>query len=467
MGKLKKLALSIFAASALCGCHELYDPDHDNNGEYKVWEFVHGYSYLLYYWSSDVPRNVRYQDYPTPRSMMDSWRNPIDRFSDVYNNYTELQKSLNGKYMTDGLELVLQRQKGNVVAGIVQYVYPGSPAWKAGIRRGHVITKVDGIALTADNYSSLLDLPMCLYTCARIVDGGNGSWHIDESLSRNIAVAKCEMDVSPVQMAETFRINGKNIGYMLYNSFAANAKGLGQAIQTMMDSHVTELILDLRMNGGGYARTMDTLASMLVPASVAGCTFINTEYNDYLSQEYRKLEGDDFGQERFLDISPRISNLQHLYVLTSGSTASASEELISGLRPWIDVTTIGGTTYGKFSANLLINNSGTLGTDPDGIPYSEWCIYITTGICRNSQGGMVPSTGIEPDYSINDTYHIPLGSKDEPLLAAAIALASGGAVAKSARAMDNPLPRMGTYGRPAICQGAMIDAGISGKKNGK
>jgi len=472
MRKFAKITLALTVASAICGCHEIYDPatagqesqqqdnqqqDNSAQSDYTIWRFVHDCSQYYYYWNSNVPRRVTYSDYDSPDSLFESWRYSKDHFSGVFSNYSDLLKKLDAEYKTDGLETALYLYHDNTVIGLVEYVYPNSPAYKAGIKRGHVIMKVDGQTLTTDNYQDLLDAESCKYECGKMELQADNTMDVNDSQPETFTVQKTDMDINPVQITKTFSQNGKKIGYLLYGAFTSSTTEIMDAISQLQNENISDLILDLRFNGGGYVNTLDTLASMLVPSSLTGKTFLTVDYNSYLNREYRNYYGRNFNKELFVDISPKLESLQTLYVLTSYSTGSASEELISGLQPYMNVVLIGDDTYGKFTQNMLINDQNDSGSDPDGIPYSEWGVYLSVGICKNSLGEMNFENGFEPDYYITDTYTEPLGSQNEALTAKALELAAGGSLAKSTRQYPKfDAKRIGSHGKPDICNGAMI-----------
>ncbi len=455
-----KLATAIMAASALCSCHDIYDPDpydvREGNNDFTIWKFVHDCSETMYLWNQQVPERVTYSKYASPAQLFDSWRHPDDRFSRVYSNYSSLSKQLNNQYVTSGMEMRMSLYENNVV-GIVEYVYQDSPAGKAGIRRGQVLTKVNGTALTRENYQELMAIGSATYTFGSLETDISGHWSVNTRNAEQHQITQIEMDIPPVQIAKTFNTNGNKTAYILYNSFTRSAQALRDSISRLMDESISNLILDLRMNGGGYANTMDTVASMLLPGIMEGEVFLKTRYNSFMSQQYLDMYGEDFDKRKFVKTDVRLGNLQNIYVITSQRTASASEQLISGLRPYINVTTIGARTYGKFTSCLLINDNIDRGYDPLGIPYKEWCLYLCVGASEDSRGQMDFAQGIMPDFPMDDTYMEPLGSISEPLLAKALELASGGAIAKSGqKASALMLQYIDTQGKPDICKGAMI-----------
>jgi C-terminal processing protease CtpA/Prc len=426
--------------------------NYDSN--YLVWEFVHSMSYSYYLWNSNVPLVVDYTQYDTPFDLFESFRHTDDRFSVVLDNYTETLSSFSNTYTTDGINYNLYRDKNNSnnIIAVVEYVYDNTPAQKAGIKRGYVIHKVNDIQLTESNYRELLNLSSCTYTYSVIsVDTNDGEpvYSYGDNLQTSPEVTKAEMEIDPILNVSTIVKGDKRIGYFLYDSFTDDTKCLMEVAEKLASQQITDLVLDLRLNGGGYINTLDTLASLLVPDGHVGDLFIKEVYNDNLSEYLRRTEGNDYNKHYFLDLPVKL-NINNLYVLTSGNTASASEETISGLMPYMPITLIGNTTYGKFTGNTLINDQDDEGTDENGIQYSEWALYLCVSSCKNSLNEMNFKNGFTPDYKVAEDYTYELGNENEPLLAKAIELCTG-TIAKSTVTHPAPLSGyIGAYGKPEI-----------------
>jgi len=114
-------------------------------------------------------------------------------------------------------------------------------------------------------------------------------------------------------------------------------------------------------------------------------------------------------------------NLTRLYVIGTSSTASASELTIIGLRPYIDVKTIGTTTVGKFQASATLydgDNFGKENINPD----HNYAIQPLIYTYANANGVVGPPTGIVPDFELAEdlTNLGELGDENEPLLSLAL-----------------------------------------------
>ncbi|MBQ5402840.1 MAG: PDZ domain-containing protein [Bacteroidales bacterium] len=425
--------------------------------DYSIHKFVHETFSAYYYWADNVPQYMDYSQYATPEDVLESFRVQQDRFSFLTDSYSEMEKSFNNDYTTDGLNynLTYVDDSKSAVVAIVNYVYDNSPAKKAGMKRGDIIYKVNGNVITADNYSDLLSQNTLVYTYRELIQGEDGQVKLSDNDLVSEKITKIEMQINPVLQTNVITIDNHRVGYFLYDGFTSDTKIIMKAIETLEAQQVTDLVLDLRLNGGGYVSTLDTLASMLVPSGNEGNLFIEMDYNDMLKKYLEMEEGLDFNKEKFVKISPKLE-LSTLYVLVSGSSASASEELISGLSPYMKVVLIGETTYGKFTTNTFINFDEK-GYDSNGTPYTEWAAYVSIACCKNSKGEMNFANGFKPDYEVSDDY-VELGSENEPLLKQALTLISGGSALTKKAEERKPLfgEKIASFGKPEITKSALI-----------
>ncbi len=459
----KHVLAAIIIGAAVSGCHKNEDlslqaddqPLYINGKDYTTWRFIDEVSRECYYWDEKIPSRLDYTKYDTPYDFFDEGiRYKEDHFSMVVNDYNYTQSYFDNEMKTDGINMELFLEEGENVIAVVNYVYDNTPASNSGLRRGSVIESVDGQRLTVSNFETLLNRQSCTYTYSNASIDENGEISYGNNLKTTAQITKRTCKIDPILASYCDEIGGRKYGYLLYDAFTESTADIMNAIARMQKYEPTDLILDLRLNGGGYVNTLDTLASMLVPDGNEGKTFIETQYNKNFTEYLRATEGPDFAKEKFVSISPKL-NLQNLYVLISANSASASEELISGLMPYMNVVTIGENSYGKYTTNILLNNEMN-GRDDNGIPYSDWAVYITIGTCVNSLGEMNFKDGFTPDFKVDDPICHQLGDPEEPLLKKALQLISGN-LAKSAHpAAGASRTRIASHGKPRITHGAMI-----------
>jgi C-terminal processing protease CtpA/Prc len=241
---------------------------------------------------------------------------------------------------------------------------------------------------------------------------------------------------------------GKKVGYLFYAGFYAESHSkLADVFSYFQGEQVTDLILDLRYNLGGDAKTPSYLASLFAPYNIVKekSVFLTQTWND-LYMDYFKSTGADMNTYFHPDIPVNL-NLSRVYILTTGSTASASEATISGLTPYMDVIKVGEKSYGKYCGAALITPKDASGKDD--LEISNWLLSLVIYKFVNTQGFTEFKDGIAPDYEASDNglmAGIPLGSPEDPLVAKALELITGRATKAPALKMPagvGLIPHMG------------------------
>jgi C-terminal processing protease CtpA/Prc len=276
----------------------------------------------------------------------------------------------------------------------------GSDAQAKGLRRGQVIYRVNGTNVDYSNYEIILDN---LTSCTLGVYNNNG---IKEELKTFNAFAP---HPSPVFISKVIPVSNIKIAYLMYNAFERNSTDtegnyeydieLIQSIQRLKEQGITEFVLDLRYNLGGYLTSAIDLASALVPNRNTKDIFAKEQYNTYFADSLRTAYGEDAFNEYFLDRVygtlleiPKL-NLNRLYVIAAEHSASASELLIHGLRPYMNVCHIGMTTIGKDKGSITIK------ADDNRILWQlQPIVSRLTDV--NGKGGYID--GLPPDYEVSD-----------------------------------------------------------------
>jgi C-terminal processing protease CtpA/Prc len=200
------------------------------------------------------------------------------------------------------------------------------------------------------------------------------------------------------------------VAYMAYQQFVGyNLWELALAFSRFAASGVSEVILDLRYNGGGSVATSRDLASMISGSRTDGHIFTSLRYN--ATQSERNVDYPfSTAQTRF---TPPIEGLTRVFVITSGATASASELLINGLRPFMQVVLVGETTYGK--------PFGSAPRSACGITYSAVQFETVNG---EGVGGY--AAGFKPDCLVPDDLDRQLGDPQEGRTRAALEYIANG-----------------------------------------
>ena len=283
------------------------------------------------------------------------------------------------------------------------YVYPGSPAETAGLRRGDTIYQIGGNRITRSNYQSYMQElfynPIGTYkiTYARYVEN-EAQQKYDLTLNNTVNVTTGTYGYNPILYAAIMTNNdiqadGKDttppfcIGYMASESFDSSAQEvLEYQIQQFIDAGITELILDLRFNVGGEVQQSRYLASSIVGREYDDRYFFRAEFNDKRVESWKfksgPAESDKLGEAKPL-------GLKRLWVIMSENTASASELIIHGLRG-VDfpVTLIGSRSEGK-NVGMVVTQEVYNGRR------FEFAPITYRGM--NEKNEYAPADGFEPD----------------------------------------------------------------------
>ncbi len=318
-----------------------------------------------------------------------------------------LINKLQGISKTYGHEYQLFRKSGTKeIYGIVEYVIKDSPAKFSGIKRGDIFNRINGILLDTLNYRELL-------FSNEAYEIGFADMIEDEVVSNEteIYITPVVMQEDPILLDTVYFLEGRNIGYLVYNRFTSSLNGdLNTVFSRFKSDGVNELVLDLRYNPGGSVGTATLLASLIAPIQVTSNEEIFVKYiwNDRIDEAIREDEGDESSNLiiRFLNAAQNI-NMERLYVIVSGSSASASELIINGLKPYMNVTLIGDTTHGKYTASITLHNEERS---------FDWAIQPIVLKTANINNETDYKDGLFPDYLVDDGYFSELGDIEESRL---------------------------------------------------
>lgn len=412
---------------------------------------------IYYLWNEKIPRNPNFSLKPdlffdSILYKYSSSNSNGDRFSWIQDDYMELVQSLSGVSSEElGFDYILvwADNKKTHYYPLVTYAKKESDAIAKGLTRGDFIIKVNGQNITPQNISTVL--------------GGTGSktlsiakWEYSEADKEFYLTDSDDITISmhknfaenPVYLDSVYTVGGKKIGYLTYNFFATDKgdnssdydKLLMQRLGSIKDKGATEMVLDLRYNSGGAVSSAIALASALVKNRSTDNILVTSQYNAIVHNALKKEYGADYNKEYFIDKIKKGNttiaeipnmNLDKIYVLTGYYTASASEFVINGLKPYMDVVLIGETTYGK--------NVGSITIFEEDDPKNKWGMQPIVVRYANSLGHSDFTAGFVPNYKIDefeDLYLYPTGDTNDPLLGKAISLITGGTV-KSAATKPN------------------------------
>ena len=403
-------------------------------------KFIYNGLKSYYLWADQVP-NLAATKYPTNESLnsfLNTYSDPnvlftnllyqyktIDKWSFIVDDSQIIDNWIQGISETMGFDFMLARvgTTGDVF-GFVRYVYKDSPAAKAGIMRGDLFMKVDGTQITVDNYQTLLFTKLT-YTLSMAAISGN-------TISLNgktVAMTAIQMQENPIQVDTVMQVGTYKVGYLVYNGFNADFDiQLNDVFKKFKDAGINKLILDLRYNGGGSIQTADYLASMIHGTSSSEI-FLKEQYNTDFQNYLINKDGVASLNLSFTDKIAKTSttaetpintlNLNKLYVLTSDNTASASEALINGLKPYMQIFNVGINTAGKYVGSITIKDWDANGNVN---PNNKWAMQPIVVKIANANGVSDFVNGLTPDYTAEEDIAnlLPLGDPNETLLRVAL-----------------------------------------------
>ena len=377
------------------------DPD-----DMTVYEYIQMLYYYVYYWNWEVESYVL-QRPPTsgdPEAYFEGLKydyvkaSASDRISGQYDRWGFMTSFLDytgvlveGKYKSFGYSI----GEASDQSYRIRLVYKDSPMDRAGIKRGYELRKIAGVNIETLIANGKIDEELGKETNHFVfVD------HEGNEMEKTISAAVVNID--PILHKAIYDVGDKKVGYIIYNTFIVASKaGITAALQEMKD--VDEFVLDLRYNSGGSADVAEAICEYLLPPAYSKDS---VEFAKYVFSDLTKerLEWED----EIIKIKRQAlaMNLSRLFVITTGGTASASEEVINDMNPFLDVITVGSTTHGKpvgmgvWFFPPYKNEEINAGKLPD------WALAPITFRNDDKDGKGSFFSGIPPTYSsTDDLYH--------------------------------------------------------------
>ena len=353
-------------------------------------------NYMLdwYLWSGASP-NPEPDGYDSVQKYFDALRYagagavPADRWSYIsdsasYSQFFEEGKTLGYGLFVNGLEQQLPLK--------VRFVDALSSSAMQGLARGDVILAVNGrpaADLIAANDFSALSPAKEGDTLVLEISNNNGP--------RTVTLTASTYALTPVPVSRVLTLaNGSKAGYLMLRTFITQAEApLATAFSAFRAAGATELILDLRYNGGGRISTTQILAALVAGQAHNGALFTSLNYN--ATQSFRNSS---------YTLSSTTTGFTRVVVLTGARTCSASELLVNGLKPYMQVVTVGAQTCGKpFGFNPATSCSSTFSA----VNFEAF----------NVRGEGRYYDGIAATCTVADNFSDPLGDPAEALTSAA------------------------------------------------
>jgi C-terminal peptidase prc len=346
----------------------------------------------LYLWNEFLP-SVNPSSYSSPEAYLEAVRyRPLDsRFSYITSAAASNAFYSDSQFVGYGFST---SQLGDELR--VLQVFPDSPASEAGLARGDTILEIDGRSV-----ASLIDSGQ-IGSAFGPSEIGVTSEVLVRSLTgveRRQQMTKRPVTIPTVSLTRAYEVEGRRVGYLFFRNFVRpSVAALDEAFAALNQAGVSELVLDLRYNGGGLVDVAVHLSSLIGGALTAGQPFATFTHNARNAFRNETL--------RFAEATPTAPTLSRLIVITTRSSASASEGVINGLRPFMPVVLIGEATYGKPVGQYLI----------------EFCGKVLAPVSfslRNANGEADYFDGFAPTCMASDGIDRELGDPQEASLAEA------------------------------------------------
>lgn len=387
-------------------------------------DWLRGYMLDWYYWTGQSPnpepagfatldayfQALKYTNYPGVPNGVDPWSNYQSTAS--YNQFFAEGRSTGYGVAVNGLEGQLPLK--------ARYIEPLSPAGLAGLQRGDVIKAINGVPDTT------------LITGDFSVLSGAAGQQITLDIERNgvpqrVALTAADYALTPVPVSATLTAGAAKVGYVVLKDFIVQAEPeLSTRLNAIKAAGATDLIIDLRYNGGGRISTANHFASeVLGPRGV----FTTLQYNTKQQASNRSFT---------LTSSSAPGVFNRIVVLTGQRSCSASELLVNGLRPYAQqVSTIGDTSCGKPYGFNPVDSCG-----------NTFSIVNFKAVNALGQGDY--EAGLTPTCAVAEDFSGAFGDPAEKLTAAALGYLQTGACpataavpADRARAMSARIQRAG------------------------
>jgi carboxyl-terminal processing protease len=365
----------------------------------------------VYLWNTQIPNDFNAKSYAGPEEIMTAIRQystepgfaqPVDHFSFAMMkaDWNNLSSGIASDF---GMRAFFYTDTDLRVRSVGEL----SPAGLAGIHRGWKITKVAGNTdINTDNSTFLSDN---IYNSASTTF----TFEKPDGTTTDITLNSGTYQDNPVILDTVYNEGSKKAGYLVFNSFLGDTAAVNQRLQQVfsrfVSEGVTDVVVDLRYNGGGYVSMQENLANYLVKPSASGSIMMNQVYNDNYSDlnettKFRKLGS---------------LNVNNVYFIVSDNTASASELLINNLKPYMNVKLAGPeATYGK-----------PVGFFPIGA--GDWYVFPVSFRSTNGVGSGNYFNGIAVDKEVADGLNKDWGDTNESSLNSVLGYIANGVFASA------------------------------------
>lgn len=347
----------------------------------------------IYFWYKDLP-NPDPASFSSPEAYLEAVRyKPLDTsFSFITGKAADQALISESQFIGIGFS---RSQTGEAEIRISQ-VFPDSPAAEAGLARGDYLLAVNGKAVADLIRTGEINTIFGPNEVGVAVDL---AWRSPQGGQRQATIQKRTVTIPTVSGTRVFAVAGLRVGYLHFRNFVTPSNAaLDAAFGELRAGGATDLVLDLRYNGGGLLSVAQHLGGLIGGARTNGQVFLELVHNDKNTRRNTTT--------RFDNPSPALG-LPRLVVITTRASASASETIINGLRPFLPVTVVGDATFGK----------------PVGQYSYDFCdkvLYPVAFAVHNARGEGDYFNGIPADCAAGDDLDHPQGDAAEASVAEAL-----------------------------------------------
>ena len=352
-----------------------------------------------YYWYKELP-SPDPASFGSPEAYLEAVRyRPLDSsFSYITSKASSDAFYSDSQFIGFGLSY---KQASALELRLVQ-TFPGSPAADAGMDRGDYLVSVNGKAVADLIRTGEIGT---IFGAEQVGVTADLAWRTPGGQSRQATLAKRLVTIPTVSQTAVLNAGSSRVGYIHFRNFVQpSVEALNTAFTQVRDAGATELVLDLRYNGGGLVSVAQHLAGLIGGPPLVGQVFVQFTHNDKQTNRNTAY--------RF-EAKPQALGVTRLVVIATRGSASASEAVINGLRPYMDVKVVGDATYGK--------PVGQYGFD-----FCEKVLYPVSFLVTNARGEADYFNGIPPDCAAADDVDHALASPQEASLAEALYVVRNG-----------------------------------------
>jgi C-terminal processing protease CtpA/Prc len=358
------------------------------------------YSFMTeaYLWYDKIPRTTDTLKNAKPEDFFYKMLyTSLDKWSFIV-NVSDFENLMKGVYYGHGISISLD-QFGNFRVG---FVYNSTRAYKEGIDRGWIIKRVNGkTPLNFDHLDELLGSDSTSVT-------NQFEFLAPDGTTKYISLTKEMVNTNSILTYKVIEFGAKKVGYIAVESFFGDNidDEFNTVFSIFKSSQINELVIDLRYNGGGSLDASLNMASLICGNSYLGSTFCRLQYNNQINSYISDTS-------KVFNIAKKVQSLNNklsrVFFLTSQQTASASENLIKGLQPFLNTYLIGTRTDGK-----------PVGMNPIQLTTGNYVLVPIMFEWKNQLLESAPYTGIPVDFEEFDDLSHQFGDTSELCLKQAI-----------------------------------------------